>query len=40
MFCSEHVDVKRHSVFFPEIEKHLPYLSLGEFFLLHPVEAP
>ena len=26
MFCSKHVDVKRHSVWFPEIEKHLPYL--------------
>jgi len=23
---SKHVDVKRHSVFFPEIEKYLPYL--------------
>ena len=27
MFCSKHVDVKRHSVYFPEIKKkHLPYL--------------
>jgi len=23
---SKHVDVKQHSVCFPEIEKHLPYL--------------
>ena len=26
MFCSKHVDVKRHSVYFPEIKKNLPYL--------------
>ena len=27
MFCSKHVDVKRHSVYFSEIKKkHLPYL--------------
>ena len=24
--CSKHIDVKQHSVFFPEMEKHLPYL--------------
>ena len=28
MFCSKHVDVKRNSVYFPEIKKHLPYLLL------------
>ena len=42
IFCSKHIDVKRHSVFFPGIEKHLPYLlwfasQIGEFFLPHPV---
>ena len=41
MFCSKHVDVKRHSVFFPEIEKHLVLnlfaSQIGEFFLPHPV---
>ena len=26
MICSKHIDVKRHSACFPEIEKHLPYL--------------
>ena len=26
MFCSKHVDVKRHSVYFPEIKKPLPHL--------------
>ena len=26
MFCSKHVDVKRHFVYFPEIKKHFPYL--------------
>jgi len=24
--CSKHVDVKQHSVYFPEIKKYLPYL--------------
>ena len=46
MFCSKHVDVKRHSVCFPEIEKTFAISSLvlnlfpsqiGEFFLPHPV---
>ena len=46
MFCSKHVDVKRHSVCFPEIEKNISESSLvlnlfasqiGEFFLPHPV---
>ena len=44
MFCSKHVDVKRHSVCFPEIEKTFAVSSLvlnlfssqvGEFFLPH-----
>jgi len=47
MFCSKHVDVKWHSVCFPEIEKNISVSSLvlnlfasqiGEFFLPHPVE--
>jgi len=28
---SKHIDVKRHSVFFPEIEKHLPIFFDFEF---------
>ena len=48
MFCSKHVDVKQHSVCFPEIEKTFAVSSLvlnlfasqiGEFFLLHPVHV-
>jgi len=48
MFCSKHVDVKRHSVYFPEIKKAFALSSLvpnllasqiGEFFLLYPVDA-
>ena len=48
MFRSKHVDVKRHSVCFPEIEKNISVSSLvlnlfasqiGEFFLPHPVDA-
>ena len=46
MFCSKHVDVKRHSVYFPEIKKTFAVSSLvlnllvsqiGDFFLPHPV---
>ena len=46
MFCSKHVDVKRHSVNFPEIKKTFAVSSLvlnllasqiGNFFLPHPV---
>ena len=46
MFCSKHVDVKRHSVYFPEIKKTFAISSLvlnllasqiGDFFLPHPV---
>ena len=48
MFCSKHVDVKRHSVYFPEIKKTFAVSSLvlnllasqtGDFFLPHPVYA-
>jgi len=48
MFCSKHVDVKRHSVYFPEIKKKFAVSSLvlnllasqiGEFFLQHPVHV-
>jgi len=48
MICSKHVDVKRHSVCFPEIEKTFAVSSLflnlfasqiGEFFLPHPVHV-
>jgi len=31
MICSKHVDVKRHSVCFPEIEKYLPVFFGFEF---------
>jgi len=47
MFCSKQVDVKRHSVCFPEIKKKTFAISslvlnlfashIGEFFLPHPV---
>jgi len=46
MFCSKHVDVKRHSVYFPEIKKtfavsflvlNLLASQTGAFFLPHPV---
>jgi len=46
MFCSRHIDIKRHSVCFPEIEKTFAVSSLvlnlfasqiGEFFLPNPV---
>jgi len=46
MFCSKHVDVKRHCMYFPEIKKTFAVSSLvlnllasqtGEFFLPHPV---
>ena len=46
MFCSKHVDVKRHSVYFPEIKKTIAVSSLvlnllasqiGGFFPPHPV---
>ena len=46
MFCSKHVDVKRHSVYFPEIKKTFAVSSLvlnllasqiGDFLLPHPV---
>jgi len=49
MICSKHVDVKRHSMCFPEIEKTFAVSSLvlnlfasqiGEFFLPHPVVQP
>jgi hypothetical protein len=49
MFCSIHVDVKRHSVYFPEIKKTFAVSSLvlnllasqiGDFFLPHPVVSP
>ena len=33
MFCSKHVDVKQHSVYFPEI-KHLPIFFCFEFISL------
>ena len=47
MLCSKHVDVKRHSVYFPEIKKKIAVSSLVsnllasqivEFFLLYPVQ--
>jgi len=31
IICSKHIDVKWYSVYFPEIEKHLPYLLGFEF---------
>ena len=45
MFCSKHVDVKRHSVYFTEIKtfavssvvSNLLASQIGEFFLPHPV---
>jgi len=46
MFCSKHVDVKRHSVYFPELKKKFDVSSfvsnllasqIGEIFLPHPV---
>ena len=46
MFCSKHVDVKRHSVYFPEIKKtfavsflvsNLLASQTGDFFLPHSV---
>ena len=46
MFCSKHVDVKRHSVYFPEIRKTFAVSSsvlnliasqIGDFFLPHSV---
>ena len=46
MFCSKHVDVKRRSVYFPEIKKtfavstlvlNLLASQIGEFFLPYPV---
>ena len=48
MFCSKHVDVKRHAVYFPEIKKPFALVSLvlnllasqiGDFFLSYPVLA-
>ena len=46
MFCSKHIDVKWHSVYFPEIKKTFAVSSLvlnllasqiGDYFLPHPV---
>jgi len=48
MFCSKQVDVKRHSVYFPEIKKKKTFAvsslvlnllasQIGEFFLPHPI---
>ena len=48
MFGSKHIEVKRHSVYFPEIKKTFavsPLVSnllssqIGEFFLPYPVDA-
>jgi len=36
MFCSKHVDVKRHSVYFPEIKKNICRIFFGFEFISFP----
>jgi hypothetical protein len=36
MFCSKHVEVKRHSVYFPEVKKNICRIFFGFEFISFP----